>query len=408
MRKYCKKASLNLYTDYLISDDAQLQVGEMIRKHGGSRVLLVYDKDVKMLGLDKTVLAALKESGLYFTEMPDGVVPNPLRSLMEKGVEIAKKESIDFVLGMGGGSTIDTAKAIAIGLKYDGPVWDIFSGKAKPLANAPVGSIPTIAASGSESSRACVILDDIDTGKKLGCGFPSNRPVFCLLNPKLTFTVPKFQTACGAADAMGHTFNRYFFREYSGLADEFAAGLMRNVVKYAPVAVREPENYEARRELLLSAAFGHNDITELGRGGPHGGAHDLFSYLTFEHGAPHGLVVAMGFAPWIEWLVSTGDVEGIARSAKFATDVFGIPSDPEDLKLTALRGAEKAREFIRSIGLPATFGEYFAMKGEKVDLSTVDIEKVINYNNFDSNGFCEGYRPMGRNDVRYTVEIVLR
>jgi alcohol dehydrogenase YqhD (iron-dependent ADH family) len=393
---------LCLYTEYFMEDDAAKKAGALIRKYGGTKVLLVYDMSVKALGLDKTVVDSIKASGLACVEMPDGVVPNPRRSLVERGVDFAKAEKVDFVLGMGGGSTIDSTKAISLGLEYDGPVWDIYSHKVQPVKKAKCGVIPTIAASGSDGSRASVLLDDIDTHQKSGIGLPFNRPLFVILDPKLTFTVPKKQTASGAADAFGHTFERYFMCSQCHLADQFALGVMRNIRKYSVIAYRDPTNYEARREMQLSALFGHNDITEVGRSGRHGGAHDLANQYFERLDAPHGISVAMMMAPWLEFIAEKGDDFEVGKAARLATEVFGVEADYENPKAVALEGAKRLRDWFREMGLPMTFSEY------GIDPATVSLDELVDAPPFGPDGLYNGFHMMTRDDVRYVLEKVLK
>ncbi len=400
--------NLYLYTEYFLSDTAEKEVGKMVKKHGGSKVLLVYDATVKLLSLDKTVQEALTADGVPYVMMPEGVLPNGRRSLMEKGVALAKKEGVDFVVAMGGGSTIDTAKLIAQGICYDGDPWDLVTGKGKISTNAKVGTIPTIAASGSESSRASAVVDDIETGLKKGNGFPNNRPVFCLQNPKLTMSVPAFHTACGAADAFGHTFNRFFYPSYSSLADWISAGILHNILKFGPIAVKDPGNYEARRELLMSAAFAHNDITEVGHSGPHGGAHDLCNYLCNEYDAPHGVNVAMSFAPWLEFVAEKGNEQNVMDAANFAVKVLDVPADYYDPKGVAMEGARRIRDWVKSLGLPTTFSEYFKMIGKDIDPASISEDDLLKYAEFNSKGVTSGYIDMTREDHLYTLAKIVK
>jgi alcohol dehydrogenase YqhD (iron-dependent ADH family) len=277
--------SFFMYTDILSGPGTEREAGRMVKKHGGTKVLFVYGSgSIKKNGLYDRITAALNEAGVPFAEL-GGVQANPHRSLVEKGIALAVKEGCDFLLAAGGGSVLDTAKAIGLALANKGEYWAFFRGAAKTDKMAGLGAIPTIAAAGSETSHSCVILDDIpegspaccaDTlGRKMSVPFNCIRPTFAILDPELTYSVPAYQTAAGATDILSHTFMRWFYRgnPVSHIADVFAAGLMRNVVRFAPAALAKPDDYEARAELLLSASMSHCDITCYGRSGLNGGEH---------------------------------------------------------------------------------------------------------------------------------------
>ena len=367
--------NLHLYTDILFGKDTEKEVGKMVRKHGGSRVMIVYGGgSVKKSGLFDRVTKALKDEGLYYIEF-GGVKPNPLRSYAEKGMKIAKDEKIDFMLGLGGASSIDTAKAIAISLANNGEYWKFYIGtELKKMG--PVGTIHTMAAAGSETSRSSVLVDDLESKHKFGFMWACGRPVFAIMNPELTYTVPPYQTAVGATDIFAHTFNRYFTKDtpVSHLGDEFAEGLMRNVMRYAPIAIANPTNYEARAELMMSASFGHNDITWIGRDGPRGSEHMLEHQLSGHYDTPHGAGLAVIMPAWLQYLIDNGNAEIVARVAQFAVKVFGVNPDMHDLKATANAGLALFRSWIRSLGMPLTLDELGVPKAELKDMvkRTVD------------------------------------
>ena len=330
----------------------------MVRKHGGSRVMVVYGGgSVKKSGLFDRVLKTLKDEGLYVTEF-GGVQPNPRRSLVEKGIKIAQDEKIDFKLGLGGGSAIDSAKAIALALANDGEYWKFYNGtRAEKMA--PVGTIHTIAAAGSETSRSTVLVDDLGTGRKQGLNWDCCRPVFAIMNPELTFTVPAYQTGAGAADIVAHTVSRYFIKDtpVGHIADEFAEGLIRTVVKYAPIAIDTPDDYEARAELMMAAWCSHSDLTGLGRDGPRGGEHALEHQFSGHYDTAHGAGLAAVMPAWLQYIVDNGTPAQAARVAQFGVSVFGVRADMADIKATANAGLEAFRTWIRSIGMPLSFAE---------------------------------------------------
>ena len=357
--------SFYLYTDILFGKDTEKEAGKMIRKHGGSRVMVVYGGgSVKKTGLLDRVLRAIKDEGLYSIEF-GGVQPNPRRSLVEKGIKIAQDEKIDFMLGVGGGSSIDTAKAIALALANDGEYWKFYNGvPAEKMA--PTGTIHTIAAAGSETSRSTVLVDDLDKGHKLGLMWDPCRPVFAIMNPELTYSVSPYQTAAGSVDVFAHAANRYFMKEMhtTRLGDEFAEGLMRTVVKFAPIALAKPDDYEARAELMLTGSFAHNDLAALGRSGLRGSEHPLEHQLSGHYDTAHGAGLSVMLPGWLQYIVNNGSPEQVARVAQFAVSVFGVRADMVDAKSTANAGLAAFRTWIRSLGMPNTLAELGVPKGD--------------------------------------------
>jgi len=350
--------NLCLYTDVLFGKDTEKETGKMIRKHGGQRVMVVYGGgSVKKSGLFDRVTQAIKDQGLHFVEF-GGVQPNPRRSLVEKGIKIAQDEKIDFMLGLGGGSSIDTAKAIALALANNGEYWKFFKGiPAEKMA--PTGTIHTIAAAGSEMSRSSVLVDDIEKGHKLGFMWDPCRPIFAIMNPELTYSVSPYQTAAGSVDVLAHSVNRYFMKEMhaSRLGDEFAEGLMRTVIKYTSIAVAKPDDYEARAELMLAASFSHNDLMAIGRTGLRGSEHPLEHQLSGHYDTAHGAGLAVVIPGWLQYIVENGSPEKVARVAQFGVSVFGVRPDMADPKATANAGLEALRAWVRSIGMPNTLAE---------------------------------------------------
>jgi alcohol dehydrogenase YqhD (iron-dependent ADH family) len=218
--------SYHMYTEIVFGRGTEAELARLIRKYGGSRLMLVYGGgSIKKIGLYDRVIKSLNGAGIPFIEL-GGVQPNPRRSLVEKGLALAQEGKVDFLLGVGGGSTIDTAKAIALGLANEGEYWKFYNGAAAEKM-APVGTIHTIAAAGSETSGSSVLVDDIDSGRKQSFMWTPCRPVFAIMNPELTYSVSAYQTGAGAADILAHTVSRYFFRDspVSHLGDEFAEGL---------------------------------------------------------------------------------------------------------------------------------------------------------------------------------------
>lgn len=390
---------LCLYTDVRFGKGAEKLAGEMVKKHGGTTVMLVYGgASAKKSGLYDRVVHSLDEAGIQHVDF-GGVRANPYRSFAEKGIAAAKAEGVDFLLAMGGGSVIDTAKGIALGLKYDGPFNDLHSKKAVPAAMEKVGAIPTIAAAGSEMSAACVIVDDVETGLKRGVTTPGvEQPVFCLLNPELTYSVSPYQTGAGAADIFSHTFERYFVRSQCRLGDEFALGLLRTVVRYGPIAVKDPENYEARAELQLAAAFSHNGLTNMGHNDCTFPVHGLESWISGHYDTAHGAGLACLMPAWLESIGSLGDEKCLARIARFGLEVFGVPEDGEDLQWMVRETVDRFRTWLKRLGMPLTLRELGVPKE--------DIPELLGKIAFNAQGVLPGYVDLTREEVKKLFESV--
>ncbi|MDR1815655.1 MAG: iron-containing alcohol dehydrogenase, partial [Clostridiales Family XIII bacterium] len=317
-------------TEIVFGRGAEAEAGRLVKKHGGSKALLVYGGgSVKRSGLLGRVVASLEGADVAFAEL-GGVHANPRRSFAEAGARRALDEGVDFVLAIGGGSAIDTAKAISLGAVpgADGTFWQYFRG-AQPKRSLPVGAVPTIAAAGSETSRSAVIVDDIDSGDKVGLWYDPYRPRFAILNPELTFTVPAAQTAAGSADIFAHVVMRYFTPWAGALSDRFGEATMRTVVEFARRVVETPDDYAARAELLLCASFAHNDLSFVGKpefaSGEHGLEQQLSGYYDFPHGA--GLAVIM--PAMLAYFLRHGSEEQAARVARFGREVFGAETAEE-------------------------------------------------------------------------------
>jgi len=378
--------SLCLSTDLLFGKGREKEVGRMVRKHGGTKVMLVYGRgSIKKSGLYDRVVQALKEENLPFVELA-GVKANPRRSLVEQGIKVAQEAKVDFLLPVGGGSVIDTAKAIALALANGGTYWQFWNG-TPPAKMAPVGTINTIAAAGSEMSRSAVLVDDLDTGQKRGFMWDPARPVFAILNPELTYTVSPWQTGAGTADIFAHTFMRYFWLDdlAGSLGDAFAEGLLRTVVTYGPIALAKPEDYEARAELMLAAAFSHSDLTQLGRSGPYGGEHAMEHQLSGHYDTPHGAGLSVVMPAFLRYVVDHGPPQKAARAAQFGVRVFHAPLDMTDPRGTALGGICLFKQWLKSIGMPVTLPE---LGIPREDLPQA-IERCVKANKGMIRGFME-------------------
>lgn len=339
-------------TKVVFGRGAENKVGELIKAQGSKKVLIHYGGgSVKKWGLLDRVKDILDKEGISYTEL-GGAVPNPRLSLVYKGIELCRAESIDFILAVGGGSAIDSAKAIGYGAVNEGDVWDFYNRKRKPSACLPIGVVLTIAATGSEMSDSSVITNE-EGWLKRGCNSDLCRPVFAVMNPELTMTLPDYQTACGCTDILMHTMERYFTSKGNmEITDSIAEGLMGTVMKNAKILVNEPDNYNARAEVMWAGSLSHNGLTGCGNGGGdfacHGLEHEIGGMFDVAHGA--GLAAVWG--SWARYVYK----DCLARFRRFAVNVMGISEAGNDEEI-ALKGIEAMEEFFRLINMPTNMSE---------------------------------------------------
>ncbi|MDY0345731.1 MAG: iron-containing alcohol dehydrogenase [Bacilli bacterium] len=326
-------------------------IGAIIKSYGFKKILFHYGGgSIKSSGLYQTVVSSLKKNNVEYVEL-GGVRINPTHSLVRAGVFLAQKEKIDFILAVGGGSVIDSTKAIAVGFYYEGDPFDFNLHLAQPKQSLPVGVILTISAAGSELSSSCVISND-ETGTKRGFNSDLIRPLFAVCNPELTYSVNKYQTGCGIVDIISHSFERYFSpSEQKELADEFALGVIRHVVEVGKIAIDNPKDYEARASLMLASTFSHNGVTGLGKkvNMPiHAIAHGLSGY---DPNIAHGAALSVMIPAWMAYVK---DAE-IDKFAAFGREVFKIHFVNKDE--SANIGIRELRNFFQEIGMPVTLRE---------------------------------------------------
>ena len=338
-------------TEFVFGQDTESQAGALVRKHGGTHVLLHYGgQSAEKSGLLDRVRASLHAAGLTVTEL-GGVKPNPRDTLVYAGIALCREKQVDFLLAVGGGSVIDSAKAIAMGVPYDGDFWDFYSGKS-PAAALPVGTVLTIAAAGSEGSGDSVITKE-DGGLKRGAGSDLIRPRFSILNPALTCTLSPYQTACGATDICAHVFERYFTNtEEVELTDRLCEAVLLTMIHETPRVIAEPDNYQARANIMWAGTVAHTNLVGVGREqdwNSHGIEHELSALYDCAHGA--GLAVIM--PAWMEYVMPHGPM----RFAQAAVRVWGCEMDFAHPEVTAREGISRFRQFLRSIGMPTTFAE---------------------------------------------------
>lgn len=339
-------------TKFAFGKDAENQAGSLVKEFGGSKVLLHFGGgSAEKSGLLGRVRESLKKAGISFVEL-GGVHPNPLDTLVYKGIEVCKSEKIDFILAVGGGSVIDSAKAIAMGCCYDGDFWDFYCGKANCKAALPVGTVLTIAAAGSEGSGDSVITK-ADGMVKRGAGSEHIRPKFSILNPALTQTLPPYQTACGATDIMAHVCERYFTNTKNvETTDRLCEAVLLAMINETPKVIKNPDDYEARANIMWAGMVAHNNIVGVGRDqdwNSHGIEHELSGMYDCAHGA--GLAVIM--PAWMTFVYK----HDVMRFAQWATRVWGCKMDFSNPEKTALEGIAAFKSFLKSIGMPSTLVE---------------------------------------------------
>ena len=343
------------------------QVGQLVAEQGCKKVLVHFGgRSAKASGLLDRVCASLQSAGVPYVTL-GGVKPNPRLALVYEGLELCRKEGVDFLLAVGGGSVIDSAKAIAFGLANpDLDVWDLYDQRAAATACAPVGCVLTIAAAGSETSNSSVITKETPDGDlKRAYGSDLCRPRFAIMDPTLTYTLPDYQTACGCTDIMMHTMERFFaYEKDNDVTDNIAIGILRAVKKNALILVNDPKNYNARAQIMWAGSLSHNSLTGcgiVGRGdwATHQLEHELSGMFDVTHGA--GLAAVWG--SWARYVMDAAP----ARFARFARSVMGVSPQGSD-EQTALAGIEAYENFLRSIHMPTSIHELgIDLTGEQID-----------------------------------------
>ena len=339
-------------TKVVFGKDTELKTAELVREFGGKKVLIHYGSgSVIRTGLLKKVTDVLDQAEISYVLL-GGAVPNPRLSLVYEGIELCRKEGVDFILAVGGGSAIDSAKAIGYGVANEGDVWDFYVGKRKPEASLPIGVILTLAATGSEMSDSSVITNE-DGLMKRGCNSDFCRPKFAIMNPELTMTLPDYQTACGCTDIMMHTMERYFTQGGNmEITDALAEGLIRTVMENAKILAKDPQNYEARAEVMWAGSLAHNGLTGCGNDGGDWMSHKLEHEIGGLFDVAHGAGLAAIWASWARYVCKTC----LPRFKKFAVNVMGVEDCGTDEEI-ALKGIEAMEEFYREIKMPTSLRE---------------------------------------------------
>ena len=349
-------------TRVVFGRESEDKLPQLIQQYGGGKVLVHYGGgSAKRSGLLDKVFKMLNEAGISYVEL-GGVVPNPLLSKVQEGIDLCRREHVNFILAVGGGSVIDSSKAIGYGVGYPGDVWDFWDGKAVPQECLPIGVMLTIPAAGSEMSSSCVITKD-DGMIKRGVNSDLCRCKFAIMNPERTYTLPTYQTAAGATDIMMHTMERYFSKyEDALLTDALAEALLRQVIASTPIVLKNPEDYEHRAAIMWASSLSHNDLMECGTEKDFA-SHKLEHELSGLFGVTHGAGLAAIWGSWARYVMD----KHVSRFVRFAVNVMGIAvpatdaallaADPEAQKAVALRGVEAIERFFKSIGMPTSIPE---------------------------------------------------
>lgn len=372
-------------TQILFGKDQIEALGDQVKKYG-SKVLLVYGGgSIKKIGVYDKVVEIFKANNIAFWEL-GGIDPNPRISSVREGIKICREKDIDFILAVGGGSTIDCSKTIAAGYYYDGDPWDLVTGDAEIEKALPIGTIVTIAATGSEMNSGAVITNP-ETNQKLVYGHPAIAPKFSILDPTYTFTVPTNQTAAGVVDIISHTFENYFTRTKGAyLQDRLAEAVLKTCFTYGKTAIDEPKNYEARANLMWASSLAINGLLAFGKNAIwslHPIEHELSAYYDITHGVGLAIVTP----PWMEYVL---DDETVDKFVEYGVNVWDIDKT-KDKYAIAHEAIDKTREYFRSLGVPLTLKEVGIGEEKLEDMAKAVIEH--------SNGPVGDFKPLNYEDV---------
>ena len=351
-------------TRIVFGKESEEKLPQLIQQYGGKRVLVHYGGgSAKRSGLLDKVFTMLDDAGIAYVEL-GGVVPNPVLSLVKEGIDLCQKEKVDFILAVGGGSVIDSSKAIGYGVGYDGDVWDFWDGKAVPQSCLPIGVVLTIPAAGSEMSSSCVITNE-DGMLKRGVNSDLCRCKFAIMNPERTYTLPPFQTAAGATDIMMHTMERYFSKyEDAMLTDAIAEALLRTVMKATKAVLAKSDDYTSRAAIMWAGSLSHNDLTECGTEKDFA-CHKLEHELSGLFGVTHGAGLAAIWGSWARYVMN----RHMDRFVKFATEVMGVPKDHIEKPLaTAMTGVRNLENFFHEIGMPTNIPELIGREATEEEI----------------------------------------
>lgn len=377
---------------------AEEKVAEEIKKEGKKKVLIHYGSNrIEKNGLLDKVKTILEKNGIDCVTL-GGVVPNPRLSLVRKTIETARRENVDFILAIGGGSVIDSAKAAAYGLEYDKDVWDFYSGKAKPVKSFPVGCILTMAAAGSEMSDSCVITNDEEGNLKRGCNSDYSRLKFALLNPELTYTLPPYETACSIVDITMHTLERYFTKEHTiALTEEMSLTLIKTVMEYGLEALANPSSYKARATLMWASSLSHNGLMAVGNSSRGDWAsHQLEHELSGKYDIAHGAGLAIVWPEWARYTLSAAP----ALFRKLGEVVFSIKPSGDDIR-DGEKTIEAFEEYWKKISMP------LKLKDASITVTDSDIADLSDKCSFYSSRTIGDIKALDRNDIEKIYRMMI-
>lgn len=365
-------------TEVVFGEKSEEQVARLVKKYGGTKVLVHYGgQSAIRSGLLVKIIGLLQEAGIDFVKL-GGVVPNPRLSLAQEGIELCRREGVDFILAVGGGSVIDSSKCIAYGVPYEGNVWDFYQGKAKATAMLPLAAVLTIPAAGSEMSESSVITNE-DGDVKLGYSNNLSRPKFAIMNPCRTFTLPPYQTAAGVTDMMMHTMERYFTKDDDmDLTTDLAEALLRSMKNAVFAVLKNPEDYRYRAQIMWGGSLMHNGLTGCGVSDDWA-THQLEHELSGMFDVTHGAGLAAVWPSWARYVMH----ENVSRFVRFAVNVMDVPNDFTDPEGTALKGIEAMERFYHAIGMPINIKELIGR-----DITDAEIKEMTRKCSRDNKATC--------------------
>lgn len=370
-------------TKIIFGKNAEAQVGDEVTKYSNKILLHYGGGSIKRTGLYDKVRVSLREAGVEFIELA-GVQPNPRLNLVHEGIKICRENRINFILAVGGGSVIDSAKAIGLGVPYNGDVWDFFDQKAEPKETLPVGTILTLPASGSEWSLSCVITNENGWYKK-GLNHEILYPTFSILNPELAYTIPLYQIACGGTDIMAHLMERYFTTtRHVELMDGLIESSLKVMINNLPKILKESNNYDAWAEVMWTGAVAHNGFLNTGRVGDWA-SHKIEHELSAIYDVAHGAGLAVVFPAWMEYVYKND----IKRFAQFASKVWDVDDSFCSTEVRALEGIKRLKNFFQSIGMPVSLKELgihddrFEEMADKCTNSGITVGNLVKLSNAD-------------------------
>ena len=382
-------------TKVIFGEGTAKQIGKEVKEFGGSRALIVYGGgSVVKSGLLDLVKKSLDDSDIEHFSI-GGVQPNPTCEFAQEIADEYKTKGIDFLLGIGGGSAIDTAKAVAHGIANPNTaIWDIFTLKEPINKSLPIGVVLTIAAAGSETSASAVLTSKA-AGIKRGVGTQLNRPVFAILDPVLTYTTPKRHTICGIVDILMHTLDRYFATDNDNeLTDEIAEAIMRVVIKNGRLVLDDPKSYKARSELFWAGSLSHNGLTGLGQTMDFA-VHQLGHTISAKYDIPHGESLSIAWPAWARYVYQID----LSRFAKYAKEVWGI--NESDEKLAAKSGIEATIDFFREIGAPVALSDAVG------PVTDNDIDELVDICTYRGTRTIGAFKVLDGNDIREIYKLAI-